>query len=286
MEILSFVKKYYALGLTVLSSFINALECVSMNNKAWKVRPKIVDINSNNPIFYPFSVKINRCRGNYNIINGPYARICVPDTVKNLNVKVFNLMSRTNETRSIKWRETCKCICRLNKIVCNNKQRWNKDNSRCECKELIDKGVCDKGFIFNPSNCKCECDKSCNISQYLDYSDYKYKKKIIDLLIKECTENIDETKLVNITITKNNNETKLVNITIAENNNETKLVNITIGENENSHCNSCKVYIVLMIVAIVISAGVTIYFLYCNWFLINNSIVCTKFNLHKQTLIY
>ena len=59
------------------------------------------------------------------------------------------------------------------------------------------------------------------------------------------------TKLVNITITENNNETKLVKITIAENN-KTKLVNITITENENSHCNSCKVYIVLMIVAIVI----------------------------------
>ena len=88
------------------------------------------------------------------------------------------------------------------------------------------------------------------------------------------------------TITKNNNETKLVNTAIAENNNETKLVNITIGENENSHCNSCKVYIVLMIVAIVISTGVTIYFVYYNWFLIKNKVFCTKFNLHKEPLIY
>ena len=79
----------------------------------------------------------------------------------------------------------------------------------------------------------------------------------------------------------------IVNITIAENNNETKLVNITIGENENSHCNSCKMYVVLMIVAIVISTGVTIYyFVYYNWFLIKNNIICTKFNLHKETLIY
>ena len=85
-------------------------------------------------------------------------------------------MSRSNETRSMKSRETCKYICRLNKIICNNKQRWNKDQCRCECKELIDKGVCDKGFIFNPSNCKCECDKSCNTNQYLDYLDCKCKK--------------------------------------------------------------------------------------------------------------
>ena len=51
-------------------------------------------------------------------------------------------MSRNNETRHIKWRETCKCICRLDKIICSSKQRWNEDKCRCECKELIDKGVC------------------------------------------------------------------------------------------------------------------------------------------------
>ena len=113
-------------------------------------------------------------------------------------------MSRTNEARSIKSHETCKSICRLNEIICNSKQRWNKDQCRCEYRELIDKGVCDKGFIFNPSNCKCECDKSCNTSQYLDYFDCKCKKKIIDLIVEKCTEydDDDKTKLANITVTK------------------------------------------------------------------------------------
>ena len=109
-----------------------------MKNHKCKVRREIININSNNPIFYSFSVKINKFNGNCNNINDPYARICVLDTVKILNVKVVNLMSRTNETRSIEWHEPCKCICRLNKIICNNKQRWNKDKCRCECKELID----------------------------------------------------------------------------------------------------------------------------------------------------
>ena len=80
--------------------------------------------------------------------------MCVPDVVKNLNVKVFNLMSRTNETRHIKWHETCKCECRLDASVCNNKQRWNDYKCRCECKrvnavvnaKLIDKGVCELEF--------------------------------------------------------------------------------------------------------------------------------------------
>ena len=106
----------FVLGLTVLSSSITgALNCVSMNNQECKVRPEIVNVSSNNPIFYPFSVKINRCSGNCNSINDPYARICVPDVVENLSVKVFNLMSRSNESRSIESDETCKCICRLNK---------------------------------------------------------------------------------------------------------------------------------------------------------------------------
>ena len=56
-------------------------------------------------------------------------------------------MSRTNETRHVKWHETCKCKCRLDASVYNNKQRWNEDKCRCECKELIDKSVCDKAFI-------------------------------------------------------------------------------------------------------------------------------------------
>ena len=56
-------------------------------------------------------------------------------------------MSRTNETRHIKWHETYKCEFRLDAIVCNNKQRWNNDKCRCEWKELIDKGVCVKDLF-------------------------------------------------------------------------------------------------------------------------------------------
>ena len=94
-------------------------------------------------------------------------------------------MSRINETRFVIWHETCKCVCRLDGIICNNKQRWNKNKCRCECKELIDKGICDKGFIWNPSNCECECDKTCDIGEYLDYESCKCRKKLADKLIDE-----------------------------------------------------------------------------------------------------
>ena len=60
MKILGFVKKVFFIGLTVLSNITNALKCISMINQECKVRPEIISINNNNPIFYPFSVKINR----------------------------------------------------------------------------------------------------------------------------------------------------------------------------------------------------------------------------------
>ena len=100
----------------------------------------------------------------------------VSDVMKNLNVKVFNIMSRTNETIRIKWLETCKCKCRLDAGVCNNKQRWNDGKCQCEYNELIDKSVCDKGYIWNPSNCECECDKSCDTGDYLEYRNCKGRK--------------------------------------------------------------------------------------------------------------
>ena len=64
------------------------------------------------------------------------------------------LMSRPKETRHIKWHETCKCKCRLDASVCNDKQRWNDYRCRCECKELIDKGYAIRdlfGILVNVS---------------------------------------------------------------------------------------------------------------------------------------
>ena len=104
-------------------------------------------------------------------------------------------MLRTNEKRHIKWHEACKCKCRLDASFCNKKQHWNDDKCWCECKKLIDKGVCNRGFIWNLSNFECECDKSCDVGEYLDYENCKCRKKSVDILTEECTENIDEVKI-------------------------------------------------------------------------------------------
>ena len=89
-----FVKKVFLVGLTILSSFtsINLLICISMNKQEYKTRPKVVNVNGDEPVFFLISIKTSKCSGSCNNINEPYAKICVPDVVKKLNVKVFNLM--------------------------------------------------------------------------------------------------------------------------------------------------------------------------------------------------
>ena len=124
--IFKFIKKCFFTAMTFFNfslSSVNSLECVSMNNQECRIKSEIININTNEPMFYPYSIKINRGKGSCNTINNPYAKICVPENIKDRNVKVFNLMSITNERRHIKWHKTYKCRCRLDASICNNKQR-------------------------------------------------------------------------------------------------------------------------------------------------------------------
>ena len=109
---------------------VNPLKCVSMNNQECKIKPKTINVNSNEPLFYPYSILINKCSVSCNSVTDPYAKLCVPDFAKSINLKIFNLMSRTKEARHIEWHETCKCKCRLDLSVCSNKQRWNDVNAK------------------------------------------------------------------------------------------------------------------------------------------------------------
>ena len=140
-------------------------------------------------------------------------------------------MSRTNKTRHVKWYETRKCKCRLDVSVCNSKQRWNNDKCRCECKELIDKRICGKGFIWNPSNCECECDKSCDVGEHLDYANCRCRKRLVDKLVEECTENVEEVKITEI----------------------------TLFEHEKKCKSSCTIYVVLTVIAFTICIGIGTY---------------------------
>ena len=86
-----------------------------------------MNFNSNEPSFYPYSIVVNKCSGNCNNINDRYAKLCVPDVIKDMNIEIFNLMWRINETRHVSWHESCTYKCRLNASVCNDKKLLNKD---------------------------------------------------------------------------------------------------------------------------------------------------------------
>ena len=140
-----------------------------MNNEECKTRTKIININKNGPVFYPFSIKLNKCSGSCNNVNNPYAKLCVPDVFKNINVKVFNLMSRSNQTKHIEWQKTCKCKRRSKSSV--------EDKCRCECRELVNKKRCYKGYIWNPSkNSKNIEENEMIYNETLDVALNVYKK--------------------------------------------------------------------------------------------------------------
>ena len=101
-KMFGFIKKVLVVAMTFFSCNalnVNVLERVSMNNQECKIRPQIINVNSNEPLFYPYSIKMNKCSGRCDNINDPYSKLCVADVVKTINAKVFNLISRTNERR-------------------------------------------------------------------------------------------------------------------------------------------------------------------------------------------
>ena len=103
---------------------------------------------------------------------------------------------------------------------------------------MFDKGSCDKGFVWNPSNCECECDKPGDVGFYLDYEYCKCRKRLVDKLGEECSENIDEVKMAKITLAEHKNG------------------------RENVCKFSCTLYIVLFSIVFTINIGIGTYFIY------------------------
>ena len=177
-----------------------ALECVSVINRKCMPRPKILDVNGGvgEALFYPYNVLVNKCSGSCDTINNPMAKLCVPGIIKRINMQVYNFLMILNETRSVLWHESCKCVCKLNSSVCNNKQIWNSDTCKCDCNEGFASIInCTKGYMWNPSTCECQCDMWWKPGEYLDHKNCVYKNKIIGRIIEEFTKVINETMINN-----------------------------------------------------------------------------------------
>ena len=92
---------------------------------------------------FPYKIRVDRCIGSCNDVNNPHFKVYNPDIVKNISLKVLNLISQQNQLKNVQFHESCKCDCLLNETVCNDKQKWNKDKCRCECLKI--------------ENCDCNC---------------------------------------------------------------------------------------------------------------------------------
>ena len=104
----------------VLISTANSLKCILLKNQECKVRRLIVNKEY---VTYPYSIKVNKYNGNCDNISNPYSRVCILDITQNyFTLKIFDLMTLTNKTKQIIFQKSCKCVCGLNPIVCNNKQ--------------------------------------------------------------------------------------------------------------------------------------------------------------------
>ena len=119
--------------------------------------------------------------------------------------------------------------------------------------------MCYKRFIWIQSNCECQCDKSSDVGEYLDYQNCICRKKLVDKLVEECTETVEEVKLVKITSAKE-------------------------GKNKYKS-SSCTLYIMLFSVTFTTNVGIGSYFLYLHWYL-KKDITCLKFGTRTQITIW
>ena len=99
---------------------MRALEYLSVIDRKYMPRPKILDANEGvgEGLFYPYYVLVNKCSGSCDTLDNPMTKLCVPNIIKRINIKVYNFLMRLNETHNVLWHESCKCVCKLNSSVC------------------------------------------------------------------------------------------------------------------------------------------------------------------------
>ena len=131
------------------------------------VRPTLVDMNPVELKYYLLMISLNKCTGSCNVLS---PKTCVSTETKDINVKVFNMITNKTEAKAMTGHISCDCKCKFNSATCNSKQKWNNTTCQCDCKNYR---KCKKDYSWNPSTCICQ-----NSSKYL--------KSIADTSVTEC----------------------------------------------------------------------------------------------------
>ena len=98
------------------------------------IRPTLIDLNPVEFNCYPFMVSLDKYSRSCNAADDLSTKICIPNKTKDVNVKAFNTITRTNEAKIMVKHISCDCKCKFNSTTCNLNQKWNNETCQFECK--------------------------------------------------------------------------------------------------------------------------------------------------------
>ena len=151
------IKKMFIVLLASIVTDSTQKKCVSLSNQKCEIQPTFMNLHpkeiSEEFHYYPFTVKLEKCVGSCNTLNDLSNKVCVPNKTEDLNLSVFNTITRINELKTLTKHISCKCKCKFDERKCNSNQWWNNDKCQYECKKHH---IYEKDYIWNPSKCICE----------------------------------------------------------------------------------------------------------------------------------
>ena len=120
--------------IALLASIVNSsnhTKCVSISNQKCKIQSTFINLHSNEYSqefhYYPFTVKLDKCVGSCNTLNDLSNKVCIPNKTEDLNLRVFNMITGINESKTLTKHISCKCKRKFDGTKCNSNQRWNND---------------------------------------------------------------------------------------------------------------------------------------------------------------
>ena len=119
----------------------NHTECVSLSHQKCMIQPTLINLHPNEYSqefhYCPFAVKLDRCVRSCNTLNDLSNEVCVPNKTEDLNLRVFNMITLINESKTLTKHISCKCKCKFDGRKSNSSHWWNNNKCRYEFKNII-----------------------------------------------------------------------------------------------------------------------------------------------------
>ena len=151
---------------------------VSLCNQKCEIQPTFINLHPNEFdqefYYYQFPVKLDKYAESCNTLNDLSNKVCVPNKTEDLNLRVFNIITGINESKTLTKQILCECKYKFDGRKCNLDQWWNNDKCWCECKK---RHVCESDYVWSLTTCNCK--------------NGKYLASIIDDSVITCDEIIE-----------------------------------------------------------------------------------------------